>query len=431
MVTNALVVTYTDVEQVVQESGLWHGTGENYRFLPSPAVYTLTGEQRKELEKLGVALRESLGGLGRIFAIASQSQFAYGKTWGMVLRSLRTGVPKNYHHLACLHAGRTPAICKVDLMEGVDGRFYIAEIDGHNKHGLGYSTLGARCRRLIAPDAQTFPGVANVIAVETKRLNRGVGDLVLLYADQERFYLPEFRILREELKHHGVELTVVAESELELGRIEGRKYFKKHPLFVDLPFMYHNKTLNELLAEGYVQGEVDFLLPPKPFFGSKAILALLRNDEEKPELEAVLRSQIPLGALALVREYLPETYLVHKGEKRERWAKLADGRRFVLKETVSSGMKGTVFPEDDGYEKTFNDACASYYRFVFQEEVHPKRQRFAYFDDRQQLAEADWYTRVTVHFTRREVADIIVTARRDKKVHGAPDCLQLGTVIEG
>ena len=42
---------------------------------------------------------------------------------------------------------------------------------------------------------------------------------------------------------------------------------------------------------------------------------------------------------------------------------------------------------------------------------------------------AEWFMRITVHFAQRQVADVIVTARQDKKVHGAKDCIQLGTII--
>jgi hypothetical protein len=36
---------------------------------------------------------------------------------------------------------------------------------------------------------------------------------------------------------------------------------------------------------------------------------------------------------------------------------------------------------------------------------------------------------VTVQYVNRQLADIIVTARRNKAVHGGKDCLQIGTVI--
>ena len=74
-------------------------------------------------------------------------------------------------------------------------------------------------------------------------------------------------------------------------------------------------------------------------------------------------------------------------------------------------------------------ACGSYHKFVLQEEVQNKPHPFRYFDRDGNVLEGVWYLRVTVHFVMRAVADIIVTARMDKKVHGATDCLQLGSVI--
>lgn len=347
----------------------------------------------------------------------------------MIAKALRTGVPAIYHDIMLLNPSSAPSICKVDIMESVDGEYRIAEIDGHNKHGLGYSTLAARIRRAVMPEAKAFLGVAATLAQEVKR--RGENDIVLLYTDQERFYLPEFRILQAELATHGVEVVVVAESDV---RVEGEKAIvnrdgKNYRLFVDLPFLYRNRTLNALLAALYRAGEVDFLIPPKPFYGSKAVLALFRNDIGKEELEAILKSQIRPSSLELLRRYIPETYLVHKRLKEEHWRDKYKDKRFVLKESISSGMKGTVFSDEPHFDAIMARACDSYYRFILQEEVTNRSRSFQYFTNNGDIQQDEWFMRVTVHYTTRRVADIVITARRDKKVHGAPDCLQIGSAI--
>jgi len=321
----------------------------------------------------------------------------------------------------------------VDIMESESGEFRIAEIDGHNKHGLGYSTLTARIRRAIMPEAKAFPGVAMTLAKEIQR--RGENSVVLLYADQERFYLPEFRILQAELATHGVEVGVVAESEvrIENERAVVSKDGKDHRLFVDFPFMSvrgtHSQAVNQILATRYRAGEIDFLIPPKPFYGSKAVLALLRNDIENDELEAILKSQIRSASLELLRQYIPETYLVHKRAREEYWRGKCNGRRFVLKESISSGMKGTVFSDEPHFDAIMKRACDSYYRFVLQKEVTNRSRSFQYFADGGCLRQGEWFMRITVHYSVRRVADIVITARQDKKVHGALDCLQLGTIV--
>jgi len=424
------MITRKAIEQVVLDSGLWGpGRSPNYQFLLSPDLYQVTEVRRQELEALACALHDCLAGMGRLAAIACDEHLGSSRTWNMVAKVTRTGVPGLYAGLQVIKPSRVPVVCKVDFLEGVDGRLYIAEIDGHNKHGLGYSTLAARMRRVIAPDHASFPGVVTAIVAELAR--RNTKSLTLIYADQERFYLPEFQIFQEELRRMGIDMIVAAESELgsEDGKLTVRGQELPGPLFVDLPFMYANESLNQVLAKRYLAGEVDFLIPPKPFLGVKGVLALLRNDEDDTRLESVLHSQIDSSSLALLRQYIPKTYLVSKQRRPEHWHGLMNGTRFVLKESVSSGMKGTVFSDEDKFKAGLAQACGSYHKFVLQEEVQNKPHPFRYFDRDGNVLEGVWYLRVTVHFVMRAVADIIVTARMDKKVHGATDCLQLGSVI--
>ena len=92
-------------------------------------------------------------------------------------------------------------------------------------------------------------------------------------------------------------------------------------------------------------------------------------------------------------------------------------------------MKGTAFMDDAHFTVIMARACGSYYRFILQREVINRARNFQYFGNRGELQSGEWFVRVTVHYFARGIADIIVTARRDKKVHGALDCLQLGAII--
>jgi len=380
---------------------------------------------------LGTALPECLAGLGRIVAVAHNPKLTHSNTWDMISRALNTGVPGVYRDIQVLHPGTIPAICKVDLMQSVDGRYYIAEIDGHNKHGLGYMALHANVVKAICPDAQTFPGITSIIAQEMERRN-GNGRLVLLYSHKERYYLAEFQILAVELAKHGIELIVVDDVDVEVTS-ESLLYqgeVLSRGVFVDLPFLDKNPGVPEILAEAYSEGKVDFLLPPKPFFSSKAVMALLRNDEGNLELEAILRSQIPLQSLELVRGFIPETYLVTKGKEEGHWDSLLTKGSFVIKEVISSGMKGTAFQEDARFAEAFRQAQEARYRFVLQKEMQNAPLTLKYFTEDGDLREGEWFGRIIVHFTRGGIAEVELTARMDKRIHGAPDCLQLGTVIE-
>ncbi|MEK7164763.1 MAG: hypothetical protein AAB779_02350, partial [Patescibacteria group bacterium] len=200
-------------------------------------------------------------------------------------------------------------------------------------------------------------------------------------------------------------------------------------LLVDLPFLFKSNGMSAELAAFYQAGTVDFLIPPKPFLGAKAVLGLLRNDERNVRLEAILHSQIKPEALELVRQYIPETYLLHKNTDLAALRQRCEQERFVLKESISSGMKGTLFSDDRQFAFMLKQAGSSYYRFILQREVENRAHSFSYFTEDGEEREDYWYTRVTAHYAARRLADIIVTARRDKKVHGAPDSLQLGTII--
>lgn len=420
------------IKQIILDSNLWNNGGmASHKFILSPDVYKVSLENQNKLETIAMALYDCMAGLGRIITIAFSPRLSHGATWGMIARTLRTGIPSVYHEIMLLNPSRVPSICKVDFMESVDGNYRIAEIDGHNKHGLGYSTLAARIRRAIMPKARVFPGVAQLLSKEIKRRNED--SIVLLYADQERFYLPEFRILQSELVNFGIKLVIVAENNVQIvnNKIVLAEDNRNHRLFVDLPFLYRNHKLSTCIAKLYRNDEIDFLIPPKPFFSSKTILALLRNDVENEELEAILKSQIRPTSLKLLRQYIPETYLIykHKHAGKEYWHERCNGKSFLLKESISSGMKGTVFADDPNWNKVMERACNSYYHFILQEEVINRAQSFRYFTDKGHLQQGKWFKRITVHYSMRHVADVTVVARQDKKIHGAPDCLQLGTII--
>ena len=410
------------IERTILDSGLWdNGRKVSHGFILSPDVYVLAKDKQKEFEKIGLALYDCLAGLGKIAAMTVNSKISSGRAWEMIKRVLRTGIPKSYRDIQVLCPNFLPYICKVDFIEGIDGRFWITEIDGYNKHGLGYSTLAAKITKAIQPKAKIFPGVAEVISQAIKRLNEKANELVLLYANQERFYLPEFSILQQELNNYGINLFVASEDEFKIK--------KSHWLFIDFPLL-SNLKLKESLIQLYQKREINFLIPPKPFFSSKAVLALLKNDIQDKELETILKSQIPLSSLEKIREYIPETYIINKREKEDYWRKLSQSGQFIIKETFSSGSKGIVFPDESNFNQVLKKACCSGYSFILQKRIINASNKFSYFTDSGELEQDKWYSRFTVHFAHKQVANMIITARKNKRVHGALDCLQIGVTLE-
>lgn len=415
------------LEKVVGESGIWSGAKkDSHAFLLSPSVYQITKAQHQELTDLGFALYDCLLGLSHIAVIAYDQELNYNGIWNTARKIFSTGVPKIYQSIQGMNVRHIPKLLKVDLMVNQNGNFKIAEIDGHNKHGVGYSTIGKRFRRALYPEADALPGVVNLIAGEVRRL--GYDEIKLFYADQERFYVPEFEIAEQEFWKHGIKCYVVSEMKAD-------ETFVASGLFIDLPFLNHRTDLYETIIPAYKNGDVKFIIPPKPFLGAKGVLAFLRNDNKDDQVEAILQTFIKKRSLDLVRSYIPETLLVGKQAECFDSAKERISRkRYVLKESISSGMKGIFFSDDPDFEAILLKASSANMNWILQEEVENRPQTFSWFEngknDVPEIKTAnDWFMRVTTQYVYRQLADIAITARRDRAVHGAKDCILLGTII--
>lgn len=417
------------IQKIIRESGLWSdGRESSHGFILSPSVYAVDASKEMQLATLGKSLEKCLLGLSLMATVALDPKQGKGRCWQKLCAIFMRGVPIPMKEIQRLNPDLTPAICKVDLIESVDGRYYIAEIDGQNKHGLGYSTLTANIREAVMPEARCYPGVAVQIAKAT--IANGVDNAMLIFGDQERFYEPEFAILKKKVALSGVDLTVINETSLRRDDVAEMIFSTPSPpLIMDFSEMNRNIPLRSYLAEMYSLGKIRFLIPPKPFLGSKAMLAILRNDENDDEVEMILRQYIGENTLSLIRQFIPKTYLVRKKHPPVDWNELGKSGGYILKRVISYGMKGVHFPDDRDYPLMLNKAIESSNVYVMQEIVESAVKRFVYYDDSGKMSEADWHMRVTAHFARGEMADIVVTARRDRRVHGAKDCLQIGSYL--
>jgi hypothetical protein len=411
------------LERVIAESKIWEGMQkETHAFLLSPDVYRLRIAQKEELTKLGACLYDCLVGLSKMAFIAYEDKIQNQGAWILIRKVFSSGVPKIYTKAQGIFPSHIPRLLKVDFLVDEQGSLKIAEIDGHNKHGLGYATLGKRCREVVHPTAETCVGAVAALSEEIRRL--GYRKINFLYADQERFYLPEFKIAQNEFRSNGIDCKLFSETEASEDDL-------REGLFLDLPFLQERPDLYTSAIDAYRSGKTDFIIPPKPFLGAKGALALLRNDAMDQQLEAILCSFINKSSLESVRSYIPTTHLVGSQLKNSAFV-MDDTRNFVLKKSISSGMKGVVFSDDPRFAVSLAAAQSSKLNYVLQEEVRGRVHSFSYYKNGEEFAARsnDWYARVTVHYINRNLGDITVTARQDKSVHGAKDCLLLGTVIE-
>lgn len=418
------------VEQVVRDSGLWsNGREYSHRFVLSPSTYTISTRQQTDLSRLGQCLDRVLLGLCRIAAIALNPKVGNKPAWKRLCATFTRGVPQPMREVWLLEPEAIPAVYKVDLIETIDGEYRIAELDAQNKHGLGYSTLTANIRCTVARNARSYPGTAAKIAAAIRA--HGTNEALLIFADYERFYQPEFEILKEALSFLGVELTVTNEVDLDPNEIVRRSWSTSQPLvLVDFPMMNRNLQVRQTIAERYIEDKIRFLIPPKPYLGSKGMLAVLRNDEGNVDLEAILGEHIGAETLTTVREFIPRTYLLQPKHTSLDVASLTECSRYLLKRTISSGMKGVHFPDDPGFYEVLAEAVKMHGLYVLQEIVPSATRPFQYYNGTSELHTADWHMRVTSHFSAGAVADVIVTACLDDHVHGSKSCLQIGACLE-
>jgi hypothetical protein len=400
----------------------------------SPTVYELPRDKAKDLAILGKDINRCFQGLAKMAVEAPNPQRGHSAAWRIIRAVLSNGISKVYRPLQQLNPDQRSAIIKVDLMEDTNGRLWVAEIDGYNPRGMGYSTLGSRLAGEIS-SAPRLPGVAATLARMLS--SRQQYFITFLYSDRERFYLPEITIFKEEMAKNGIMVNVVSEMDFCFND-DGQEEI----VFVIFPELSKNSQLSKELSRRYQNGTISFLIPPKPYQGSKAVLALLKNQEENEEIEQILQEYIPVEALAYVRAYTPDTYLAGKPGSKLRdcglnlcgWKTIleaGEGQKYVLKRTVSSGMKGVFFSDDAGYSNAIAEAEQCQAHFILQAEVETLGRNMQYYISPEELITsfATWHSRLTTYYIGDELADIVVTARRDKRVHGSVDCVQLGTIL--
>lgn len=419
------------IERIVAESGLWDdGRRESHSFILSPEVLMVSQERLKALNLLAGALRDCLTGIGCLMAEVSRSTEApRGLDW--FHNAVLANTPEQYRHAHLRHPWKVPAVCMVDMLEDGTGRWWIAEIDGTNKRGFGYPTLMGRIARAIMPNAVFLPGVA--ASCRDALLSAECSKLLLIAPSPELFYRPWFRIFKSALERYNMDVEIAFErrSVAALGE-------KTYAVALDWPLTRHSR-LDALIEESYARGSLDFLLPPKPFFGSKALLAVLKNGTGDPVLEDVLSHYIPPRSLARVREYIPDTYfpswVTHTEDD---WVDpqgdLLALDDWVIKRTLSSGMKGVVFPEDPDYDGILkSDLFALHpFRFVLQRIVANRIRSLRHFEADGSLVQDERQLRISCYFdlARGTLADIDVTACIGRGIHGGKSALLFGAAIE-
>lgn len=416
--------------------GMWSPfDAGKYDFRLSPDVLELTLVQKKELDEMAMLIYGEggyLDGSVRLIKLTEDPKFTGTRVGGAIRKSLFFGIRKDEQALQLVD-DVLPFISRLDLVltDGSDAdntSFKIVEVEGDKTHAFGYVTMPVHFNNIVSGNSQPL-GV--VEALGKKLQERGGVDLetTLIVGESEAFYERELSVFAKIANESGLNLSVVREKKLDVGRLNG--------VVVSIPTL----TPAGLKGSGiesadlysrYVSGAIDCLIPPKRFLGNKSLLGIIKNSLGDEELERVLRETFSSTALAGLRKYIPDTVAVNKGNSRIVADLYESGpEEWVVKEIMSSGMRGVKLPDkatpDEVIEARASLIRQQPYNFILQRKVPQKRCefKFAERDNLGTVKSAPMFMRISPFVTGDGVAAVGVTARETPAVHGARDAIQI------
>lgn len=399
-------ITRADLDTYLVESGYW-GNAERRRrhaYVLSPSAYLLSLKQKGDIHRLARStyaavrkLNDRLVTLARPGTHLSHEDAAFVKLGTMASRALLRPVDGE---------SRIPPVIKVDIIQNSEGRYFIAEVDVYNPRGFGYAAL---LEESLPPTLMTsrFPGIAGLLEIFEASQHKDV-EWHVLVSEFERYYGTAFEVLARSFGKRGTTLRIVSEEDVARGRV---RFSGTSTAMLAIPESLHAypKTRDYLL-DLYRAKTLHTLYPPLAYLGSKAFLPYLR------------------GCVGM-EEFIPPTVLV--GEKHKNALPNPDSPA-VLKAAVSSGMKGVFFSDLDSVEflstlervrKSKNTS------WILQEQVPQESVPVTVFTSEGKRTVGDYFLRITAYVSEHGVVDAEVTGRPDRKVHGAPDCIQLPVIL--
>lgn len=427
--------SYARLFDAVAATGLWDNDRHlgPHRFRLAPLNYHLTTECRDQLNELSAALYDVFGGISQMMAEAHK-QRQHGGPKG-ALREVSLGLRRSAPYFRIDHVWPLdlPALCKTDLVVGIDGHLWIAEADATNPRSLGNAIVRRRLSETIAPQAARLQGIVSHL-VSTLEL-QGASELLFLYADRQRFYAPEFRVVQAALAEFGIDLVVKSEHEVvaENDRLVDQASGRALPtLLMDLPAM--GSEIVRWFKDAVPRERVRFLIPPHNFLASKVLLGYISNLAQTGSVEALLAEYIRPASLAVVRRHLPSTLVIPKGTDWKPRKTDFGGTLPIIKQGFASGTRGIWFPPDDGYAAATRRAIASTGDFYIAQHEVPQRTDLwlVYPEDGCGDPDwsGDWRARLTAYMTPGGVVEVAATARQGTPlIHGNADAIQAGVVF--
>lgn len=440
----------------LEEIGLWETGPEKGRFAfrLSPDVLELNFKQKAELEEINVLMFSPGGffdGANRLFDRTFDQRFISTNTGAKVLKTLRSGLPKAERELIKSNDKQMPVVCRLDLAfaPNQDSEFKILEVEGDKTHAFGLATIAELFARQITGDAtERPPGLVSAFRTFLK----GAGatpekPAVLIVGREEMFYETELKIFAQFCRKNLIPLVALGEREVQVstsgislndGSFPAGKNSFTTDLLINLPVLtpggYRGTDIDaDLLLRLFAEGKIRCLIPPKRFLGSKGLLALVSNGDNDLELEAVLQDCFDPDKLARLRELIPSTFVISKKSRARALNELDENPgAWVIKKSMSSGMRGVALPSGNRQRSMLGEAVEAPFNYVIQAKVAQETRefRFAEPNDLNAIKKARMFMRISPFCTPGGIATICVTGRETPDVHGATDSILISTVFK-
>lgn len=393
MIAKDLGLSARDVRQYLIGSGYWADEELRARnaCTLTPCALALSHQALRGLDRLA---RETYAALAatqaRIHALAnarslSNADAAFVKLARRAAREL----------LAPGECDLVPPVVKLDCVIAEDGSFKAVEVDAYNPRGYGYLAL---LDALVPKGKRVGGGIA-----ELARRMRAIsgGSWRFIVPEYERYYEPSFRILCAALAAEGMDARCVRESALTDTALFDTA------TFVIPDTLHASPQLRIRLMGLYRESRLTTFYPPCAYLGTKALL--------------------PAIAASGASAHVPATALVSRVQDPRATA----ARASLLKGVVSSGMKQVLFSDEDAadFERAYRSAREQKSpQWVLQEAVPQRPISITVFDDDGERITRPYYLRVIAYATRDGLLGAEVTGRPDRRVHGAPDCVQMPVI---
>lgn len=397
--------------------GFWKGIERKQRhsYVLTPHTFDLTPYMVKQLDEIGILVADYQNGLRGMYQHLTEN-VDNDPIAGMFRRVLKNAASG----MEIQSSDRNVPICKVDVMVGADDRLYIAEIDTYNPRGIPFSIFLQDIQYQIdaANKQSLYPGTIPILL----DFLDGSDTWYWCYAHKERYYKPSFDILAQVLERdYGITTKLI---DLETHALKDSQ-LPSNAKFSIIPWGCHYDTEKrnvKFLEELYKRKPENFLYPPTPWTSSKGWLALVADPLQKKEFEFY---QQFFKQNSLFTKYIPETVLLTKRFMGDADLFQQQYTNVILKENVSSGMKGVLTAGDALFAQKIQEANKMKNpNWTLQRLLDQKTFSIPYYDEKGVEQEKDWYLRICVYVAGDgRILDAEITARPEPDVHGAPDCL--------